>query len=163
MTFFLCGPRICLAQNKYDVLAKVLQPYGSLFYSKSVNKAMVAEVTIRQASKITPLLLNRRIRISFQFPDKLRIETNDPDERVILCRNGQSVWVYPKNLGEQLGAAGSTGGRPDRGKPSPTSACQFEINRSSFCPLYFRFSVTNRLRIEPISRPGTWSLGSTRN
>jgi hypothetical protein len=109
MTFFLCGPRICLAQNKYDVLAKVLQPYGALFYSKSVNKAMVAEVTIREASKITPLLMNRRMRISFQFPDKLRIETSDPDERVILCRNGQSVWVYPKNLGEQLGAAGSTG------------------------------------------------------
>jgi outer membrane lipoprotein-sorting protein len=109
---FLFGPRICLAQNKYDVLAKVLQPYGALFYSKSVNKAMLAEVTIRQASKVAPLLLNRRIQISFQFPDKLRVETSDQGQRVILCRNGQNVWVYPKNLGEQLGTTtGSTESR----------------------------------------------------
>jgi hypothetical protein len=112
ITFFLFGPRIGLAQNKYDVLAKVLQPYGALFYSKSANKALLAELTIRQASKVTPLLLNRRMRISFQFPDKLRVETSDQGQRVILCRNGQNVWVYPKNLGEQLGAAaGSTESR----------------------------------------------------
>jgi hypothetical protein len=105
IAFFLFGPRLGLAQNKYDVLAKMLQPYGALFYSKSVNKALLAELTIRQASKVTPLLLNRRMRISFQFPDKLRLETSDQDQRMILCRNGQTVWVYPKNLGEQLGVA----------------------------------------------------------
>jgi hypothetical protein len=102
---FLFGPRLGLAQNKYDVLAKMLQPYGALFYSKSANKAMLAELTIRQASKVAPLLLNRRMRISFQFPDKLRVETSDQDQRMILCRDGQNVWVYPKNLGEQLGVA----------------------------------------------------------
>jgi hypothetical protein len=105
IAFFLFGPRVGLAQNKYDVLAKMLQPYGALFYSKSVNKAMLAELTIRQASKVTPLLLNRQMRISFQFPDKLRLETSDQGERIILCRNGQTVWVYPKNLGDQLGVA----------------------------------------------------------
>jgi outer membrane lipoprotein-sorting protein len=106
---FLMGPRAGLAQNKYDVLAKMLQPYGALFYSKSSTKALLAEVTIRQASQVTPLLLNRLMRVSFQFPDKLRVETNDQDQRVILCRNGQSVWVYPKNLGEQLISAGGSG------------------------------------------------------
>ncbi|HEX3445450.1 MAG TPA: hypothetical protein VHS80_12090 [Chthoniobacterales bacterium] len=102
---FLFGPRLGLAQNKYDVLAKMLQPYGALFYSKSANKAMLAELRIRQASKVTPLLLNRQMRISFQFPDKLRLETSDQDQKMILCRNGQTVWVYPKILGEQLGVA----------------------------------------------------------
>jgi hypothetical protein len=105
IAFFLLGPRLGLAQNKYDVLAKMLQPYGALFYSKSTNKAMLAELTIRQAAKVPPLLLNRRMRISFQFPDKLRVETIDQDQRMILCRDGQKVWVYPKNLGEQLGVA----------------------------------------------------------
>jgi hypothetical protein len=109
IAFFLFGPRLGLAQNKYDVLAKMLQPYGALFYSKSANKAMLAELTIQQASKSAPLLLNRRMRISFQFPDKLRVETCDQEQRMILCRDGQNVWVYPKNLGEQLGiAAGSS-------------------------------------------------------
>jgi outer membrane lipoprotein-sorting protein len=105
---FLFGPHIGLAQNKYDVLAKMLQPYGALFYSKSSTKALLAEVTIRQAPKVTPLLLNRPMRISFQFPDKLRVETNDQDQRVILCRNGQNVWVYPKNLGEQLASVATS-------------------------------------------------------
>jgi hypothetical protein len=99
---FLFGPRGSLAQNKYDVLAKLLQPYGALFYSKASNKALLADVTIRQCAQLAPLLLNRPMRISFQFPDKLRVETNDQNQRVILCRDGQSVWVYPKDLGEQL-------------------------------------------------------------
>jgi hypothetical protein len=98
----LLGARLSFAQNKYDVLAKTLEPYLSLFYSKSSTKAMIALVTLRQATQITPLLLNRAIRISFQFPDKLRIETDDENQKVILCRDGQSVWVYPKDLGEQL-------------------------------------------------------------
>jgi outer membrane lipoprotein-sorting protein len=99
---FLLGQRLSLAQNKYDVLAKTLQPYGALFYSKSSTKALVAVVIVREASQVTPLLLNRSMRISFQFPDKLRVETDDQAQRVILCRDGQSVWVYPKDLGEQL-------------------------------------------------------------
>ena len=35
------------AQNKYDVLARVLQPYGALFYSKSPTKAMQAAVVLQ--------------------------------------------------------------------------------------------------------------------
>ena len=36
------------AQNKYDVLARTLQPYGSLFYSKAPTKAMQADVILRE-------------------------------------------------------------------------------------------------------------------
>ena len=36
------------AQNKYDVLARVLQPYGALFYSKATTKAMQADVILRE-------------------------------------------------------------------------------------------------------------------
>jgi outer membrane lipoprotein-sorting protein len=102
LTVILLGARWAGAQNKYDVLAKTLQPYLSLFYSKSPTKAMVALATIREATQITPLLLNRPMRISFQFPDKLRVETEDDGQKIILCRDGQNVWVYPKDLGEQL-------------------------------------------------------------
>jgi outer membrane lipoprotein-sorting protein len=135
ITFFLFGPRIGLAQNKYDVLAKVLQPYGALFYSKSPNKAMVAEVTIRQASKVTPLLLNRQMRISFQFPDKLRVETSDQGQRVILCRNGQNVWVYPKDLGEQLGA---TTGSTESGRAIPDFRLPIRDQQIVFLPALFQ-------------------------
>jgi outer membrane lipoprotein-sorting protein len=110
ITVFLFSPRYASAQNKYDVLAKMLQPYGALFYSKSTTKALLAEVTIRNGTQVAPLLLNRFIRISFQFPDKLRLETNDQDQRVILCRDGQNVWVYPKSLGDELISAGRSAG-----------------------------------------------------
>jgi hypothetical protein len=102
VVIILLGPRLSSAQNKYDVLAKTLQPYLSLFYSKSSTKAMIGLLTVREATQVTPLLLNRPMRISFQFPDKLRIETDDENQKIILCRDGQSVWVYPKELGEQL-------------------------------------------------------------
>jgi hypothetical protein len=108
VTVFLFNPRNASTQNKYDVLAKMLQPYGALFYSKSTTKALLAEVTIRTATQVAPLLLNRFIRISFQFPDKLRLETDDQDQRVILCRDGQNVWVYPKSLGNELISAGGS-------------------------------------------------------
>jgi len=108
VTVFLFNPRNASTQNKYDVLAKMLQPYGALFYSKSRTKALLAEVTIRTATQVAPLLLNRFIRISFQFPDKLRLETDDQDQRVILCRDGQNVWVYPKSLGNELISAGGS-------------------------------------------------------
>ena len=132
---FLVGPRAGLAQNKYDVLAKVLQPYGALFYSKSSTKALRAEVTIRHASKVAPLLLNRLIRISFQFPDKLRVETNDQDRRVILCRDGQTVWVYPKDLGEQLAV---TGGSNESNKVIPDFRLPVRDQQIVFLPALFQ-------------------------
>ena len=37
--FLLAAPAL-EAQNQYDVLARVLQPYGALFYSKAITRAM---------------------------------------------------------------------------------------------------------------------------
>ena len=39
------------AQNKYDILARALQPYGALFYSKATSKAMQADVILREAPR----------------------------------------------------------------------------------------------------------------
>src|SRR6476619_5969070 len=86
------------AQNKYDVLARVLQPYGALFYSKSTTKAMQADVTLRDAPPAAADILNKPLRVILQMPDKLRIESLDPQHRIVFCRNGQKVWVYPQAL-----------------------------------------------------------------
>src|SRR5271154_532360 len=83
------------AQNKYDVLARVLQPYGALFYSKAITKAMQADVILREGPPTAAGILNQPLRIFLQIPDKLRIESLDPQHRVVFCRNGQKVWVYP--------------------------------------------------------------------
>ena len=86
------------AQNKYDVLARVLQPYGALFYSKATTKAMQADVILRDGPPTGMEILDRPLRIFLQIPDKLRIETLDPQHRVVFCRNGQKLWVYPHGI-----------------------------------------------------------------
>ena len=99
------------AQNQYDVLARVLQPYGALFYSKATNRAMQADVVLREGPATAAGILNQPIRVFLQIPDKLRIETLDPQHRVVFCRNGQKVWVYPREF-----LAGIAAGRPRTGK-----------------------------------------------
>jgi len=92
------------AQNKYDVLAHMLQPYGALFYSRSATKALQADVVLTDGTETdaSAALTNQPVRISLQMPDKLRLETLDPNRKVVLCRNGQHVWVYPPELADRL-------------------------------------------------------------
>jgi outer membrane lipoprotein-sorting protein len=90
------------AQNKYDVLAKTLQPYLLLFASKSTTRAAQIDVILREGSGATGVLVNQPIRISFAIPDKLRVETLDPTRKIIFCRAGQKVWAYPKAFAEEL-------------------------------------------------------------
>ena len=84
------------AQNKYDVLARVLQPYGALFYSKATTKALQADVILREGPSTAAEIRDQSLRVFLQMPDKLRIETLDPQHRVVFCRNGQKVWIYPR-------------------------------------------------------------------
>ena len=98
-------------QNRYDILARVLQPYAALFYSKSAAKAAQLEIVIRSIegnnATANAALLNEPIEINFQWPDKLRLEITDPTHRVIVCRDGQGVWVYPREFGAELVATAS--------------------------------------------------------
>jgi hypothetical protein len=102
------------AQNKYDVLARVLQPYGALFYSKGTNRAMQADVILREGPPTAAGILNQPLRVFLQIPDKLRIETLDPQHRVVFCRNGQKVWVYPREFLAGIVAARPRPGRATR-------------------------------------------------
>ncbi len=114
MAFTLCRPVWAGAQNKYDVLARTLQPYTALFSSRSPTKAWQADVILEQTSSPdSQLFLRQPARISLQMPDKLRVETLDPDHKVIVCRNEQRVWVYPKRLADRLIAEAGAPGAPD--------------------------------------------------
>ncbi len=102
------------AQNKYDVLARTLQPYTALFNSRSATKAWQADVILKHTSSPDPqLFLGQPTRISLQMPNKLRVETLDPDHKVIVWRNEQRVWVYPKDLADRLIAEAGIPGDPD--------------------------------------------------
>ena len=97
--------------NRYDILARVLQPYLTLFFSKSGGKAVEMEVMVRSVeggnSAACAALVNQPVKLSFQGPDKLRVEITNPDHRKIVCRSGQRVWVYPRELGAEVVATAS--------------------------------------------------------
>ena len=98
------------AQNKYDILARAVQPYGALFYSKAPTKAMQADVVLREGTLAAAEFLNQPLRVSLQIPDKLRVETLDPQHRIVFCRNGQTVWAYPRDFAATVAAGRATNG-----------------------------------------------------
>ena len=99
------------APNRYDILARVLQPYLTLFFSKSCSKAVEMEVVVRSIEGGNPAayaaIVNQPVKLSFQGPDKLRVEIANPDHRKIVCRSGQRVWVYPRDLAAEVVATAS--------------------------------------------------------
>jgi hypothetical protein len=94
------------AQNKYEVLARTLQPYGSLFYAKAATKAMQMDLIVREGPPLATEILNQPVRVTLQMPNKLRIETVDAEHRLVLCRNGQRVWAYPRDFATTIAIAG---------------------------------------------------------
>ena len=99
------------APNRYDILARVLQPYLTLFFSKSGGKAVEMEVVVRSVeggnSAAYAAVVNQPVKLSFQAPDKLRVEIANPDHRKIVCRSGQRVWIYPRELAAEVVATAS--------------------------------------------------------
>jgi hypothetical protein len=138
------------AQNKYDILARSLQPYGALFYSKSTTKAMQADVILREGPPAAAEILNQPLRVSLQIPDKLRVETLDAQHRIVFCRDGQSVWAYPRDFAATVTAAGrSTNG----GTRIPDFRLPLNDQEIVFIPALFQI-----LRFESGSDSGAKSL-----
>jgi hypothetical protein len=143
-----------LAQNKYDVLARTLQPYGALFYSKSPTKALQTELILRSGPSAADGLLNKPFRVTLQIPDKLRIESLDPDNPTIVCRVGQRVWVCPRELADKIAPRDGT----HRGPPAqiPNFRLPLKDNQLAFLPVFFQI-----LRFEEASGPESkpaWKL-----
>jgi hypothetical protein len=123
------------AQNKYDILARSLQPYGALFYSKATTKAMQADVVLREGPPAAAEILNQPLRVSLQIPDKLRVETLDPQHRIVFCRDGQSVWAYPRDFAAAIAAAGRS---TNRGTRIPDFRLPLKDQEIVFIPALFQ-------------------------
>jgi hypothetical protein len=151
--FLLFAAPSLKAQNKYDVLARVLQPYGALFYSKATTKALQADVILREVPPTAAQIRDQPLRVFLQMPDKLRIETLDPQHRVVFCRNGQKVWIYPREYLPSIMAAGS---RPAGDIRIPDFRLPLKDQQILWIPALFQI-----LRFEPgsdIAGAPTWIL-----
>jgi hypothetical protein len=146
-------PPLLKAQNKYDVLARVLQPYGALFYSKATTKAMQADVILREGPPTASAIRDQPLRIFLQMPDKLRIETLDPQHRLVFCRNGQKVWIYPHEYWAGLVVPGR---RPEKVSRIPDFRLPLKDQQILWIPALFQI-----LRFASGSNTAgaaTWSL-----
>jgi hypothetical protein len=133
--------RPAYAQNKYDVLARTLQPYGSLFYSKAMTKAMQVDLIVREAPPIAAEILDKPLRVTLQMPNKLRIETLDSDHHLVLCRNGQQVWAYPRDFAATIAIAGAP---QVKGARIPDFRLPLKDQQIAWLPVLFEI-----LRFEP--------------
>jgi outer membrane lipoprotein-sorting protein len=141
------------AQNKYDVLARVLQPYGALFYSKATNRAMQADVILREGPPTAAGILNQPLRVFLQIPDKLRIETLDSQHRVVFCRNGQKVWVYPREF-----LAGIVAARPRPGRVTRIPDFHLPLKDQQIVWIPALFQILRFESASDASGAPTWTL-----
>jgi len=123
------------AQNKYDVLARILQPYGALFYSKGLTKALRMDVIVREGPPLAAEILNQPLQITLEMPDKLRIETIDPQHRMVVCRNGQRVWAYPREFAATIGVEGVP---PPKGAKIPDFRLPLKDQQIVWLPVLFQ-------------------------
>ncbi len=80
--------------NPYDVIGKMFQPLWSVFLSESAgaNKAMTLTMEMSRAGSGAEA---STVRLSVQFPDKVRLEAPVLGENVVVCRDGDRVWATP--------------------------------------------------------------------
>ena len=150
----VCG-QSARAQNRYDILARLLQPYGALFYSKSSTKALQADVVLQETSTPAGSLLNRPLRVSLQIPDRLRVETMGAGDRIIFCRQGQRIWIYPAALADRLIAAA---GPPPPKPPAAIPDFRLPLRDNQIVLLAALFQVTNFQPVRDADNEPAWSL-----
>lgn len=85
------------AENRYDLFARVLTPFLSIFaqQSSSPNRALQMSGRLEQMTGVPPALIGGTAALALQYPDKVRLRAPLLGEEVTLCRRGQEVWAYP--------------------------------------------------------------------
>jgi hypothetical protein len=97
-TAFAQQPQGAPAENRYDIVAKVLSPFFSVLLAggESENKAasfrmVMTEVTGRLPKEFHGATLEAAV----QFPNKVKLSAPVLGEQVTVCRNGREVWAVP--------------------------------------------------------------------
>ncbi len=105
------------AENPYDTFGKVLMPLVSVLAEKgsTPNRAALLNIELEEAADAPKELKDARVEISFQAPNKLKIQGPILGEQLTICRRGQELWVTPGAKAEALINAASA----DKKLPPP--------------------------------------------
>ncbi|RYD74905.1 MAG: hypothetical protein EOP84_19160, partial [Verrucomicrobiaceae bacterium] len=72
----LISPALQAAENPYDTLGKVLMPFVNILAekSRSPDRAVLLNLELEEATETPKELQGARVEISFQAPDKIKIQ-----------------------------------------------------------------------------------------
>jgi hypothetical protein len=107
----LAPTAIVAAENKYDVLAKVLMPLANVFaqQTRNPNRAVQLSARLEAMTDLPAALAGARAELALEYPDKIRLRGPVLGETLTLCRNGQALWVSPGSKAETLLQAATAG------------------------------------------------------
>lgn len=100
----LASPALQAAENPYDTFGKVLMPFVGVLAEKSrtPDQAVLLHLELEETTDAPKELQGARVEISFQAPNKLKIQGPVLGEELTLCRRGQELWVTPGAKAEAL-------------------------------------------------------------
>jgi hypothetical protein len=97
-------PGLRAAENKYDLLGKTLLPFVQLVATTSStgNRALTLTLRLESMTDLPEQWNGAHAEIALQYPDKLRLHGPVFGEDLTVCRNGERVWVFPRERAEAL-------------------------------------------------------------
>ena len=92
------------AENKYDVLGKTLTSFVQLFAAKSAtgHRALTLTLRLEAMTDLGAPWKDAHAEIALQYPDKLRLHGPVFGEEVTICRDGERLWVFPRERAQAL-------------------------------------------------------------
>ena len=142
---FIAAPDIRAAEDRYDLLGKVLGPFVRVFVGESAGAphALQLVVSIEQMTGLPPELVGTRAEIAIEPPDKLRLRGPILGETFTLVRNGNLLWVHPAAKARPLLSPGSGPGLPAADKKFQLRAFKLPIPEKQLVFLPVLFAVTD--------------------
>lgn len=104
LALLLAAPAARAAENKYDVMARVLMPFAQLLaeHSRSAQRAVQLTARLESMTDLPPALAGARAELALEYPDKLRLRAPVLGEMLTICRDGQRLWVTPGRRAAEL-------------------------------------------------------------
>ncbi len=141
------------ADNPYDVVAKMTRPLLNPFLESPAaeGRAFRMVLALEEGGSVPAELARRRLILSVEAPDKVRIDTLLLGERITLCRNGESVWGWPgARIRPLLERVKSSGNGKGGGGPTRFGPLRLPVNDEAVVFLPALLQVSDR-GFEPVA------------
>ena len=105
-------------ENRYDVLARALEPLLAPFAKQTANpnRSLDAELSLVAMTGAPQELIGTKIRLAVEHPDKILLHGPVMGQAFTVCRNGKDVWISPKEKAEAVLAPLGGDGKKDKEK-----------------------------------------------